>query len=500
MPAVPAPGEYTVCEINRDLLTRKDDADKTAQDAYSKILGRVFGSIPFRVNQPENGFRGSPNATDYEDDQARESGMPYYEPPVPSTSDRRGDVIGEDDGQGGFLSKQLSRAKNYISSTLQGVIGPYPEEQANFKSARFQAVNWHKQKHWLAFLSGDQVLVYDFEHAESREPAVLANDSQRGVEAVEWRPNSGATLSVACRGGICIWSASFPGNIAPVRAGIVSILGTPLRGSGARWALVDFLKTSDSKPVTAISCFGFALQTELLLDSQTLLASASRYDSSITIWDVSEGKGSPLRRGLGGISLLKWSPTGDYLLNGSFSLWETNNWTSEPWSSAGGSIVSAMWGPDGHALLAAFDESTTLAALYFPSRPPSLDVHLLPLELPELESVTGGRGTIDKMAWDGTGERLAVSYTGGDATYSGLIAIYDTRHTPIVSTGFIAGVLAFVAHILYFSVRISDASSQLRQTQNEHKQKPTYLCRDGISFSLLRDRESSGAVRTGVSL
>ncbi|OAE32147.1 hypothetical protein AXG93_2912s1370 [Marchantia polymorpha subsp. ruderalis] len=386
MPVVPAPGEYTVCEINRDLLTRKDDADKTAQDAYSKILGRVFASIPFRVNLPENGFRNGLSASYYEDEQARESGMSYYDSPMPSTSDRRGDMVGEEDGRRGFLSKQLSVAKNYISSTLQGVVAPYPEGQASFKSDRFQAVSWHKQKHWLAFISSaDQVLVYDFEDSESRDPAVLASDSQRGVEAVEWRPNSGATLSVACRGGICIWSASFPGNIAPVRAGIVSILGTPHRGSGAR--------------------------------------------------------------------------------DGSFNLWETNTWTSEPWSSAGGSIVSAMWGPDGHALLAAFDGSTTLATLYFPSRPPSLDVHLLPLELPELESVTGGRGTIEKMAWDGTGERLALSYSGGDATYGGLIAIYDTRHSPLVSSTFIAGVLAFVVLIRYFFAHTNDLPTS--QTQNK---------------------------------
>ncbi|KAG6555658.1 hypothetical protein Mapa_002894 [Marchantia paleacea] len=254
MPVVPAPGEYTVCEINRDLLTRKDDADKTAQDAYSKILGRVFASIPFRVNQPENGFRNGLSASYYEEEQARESGMSYYDSPMPSTSDRRGDMVGEEDGRRAFLSKQLSVAKNYISNTLQGVVAPYPEGQAGFKSDRFQAVSWHKQKHWLAFISSaDQVLVYDFEDPESRDPAVLASDSQRGVEAVEWRPNSGATLSVACRGGICIWSASFPGNIAPVRAGIVSIMGTPHRGSGARWALVDFLKIKDNKPVTAIS-------------------------------------------------------------------------------------------------------------------------------------------------------------------------------------------------------------------------------------------------------
>ena len=56
-----------------------------------------------------------------------------------------------------------------------------------------------------------------------------------------------------CRGGIAIWSANYPGNMAPVRAGVVSILGTPNRGTGARWALVDFLRTGNNAPVTALS-------------------------------------------------------------------------------------------------------------------------------------------------------------------------------------------------------------------------------------------------------
>lgn len=59
---------------------------------------------------------------------------------------------------------------------------------------------------------------------------------------------------VLCRGGIAIWSANYPGNMAPVRAGVVSILGTPNRGTGARWALVDFLRTGNNNaPVTALS-------------------------------------------------------------------------------------------------------------------------------------------------------------------------------------------------------------------------------------------------------
>lgn len=40
---------------------------------------------------------------------------------------------------------------------------------------------------------------------------------------------------------------------------------------------------------------------------------------------------------------------------------------------------------------------------------------------------------IEKIAWDASGERLAVSYKGGDDVYRGLIAIYDARRTPLIS-------------------------------------------------------------------
>jgi aladin len=79
------------------------------------------------------------------------------------------------------------------------------------------------------------------------------------------------------------------------------------------------------------------------LTRYTLLASGSRHDATFTIWDVAQGTGTPLRRGFGGISLLKWSPMGDYFvsanMNGVFHLWETSKWMSAPWSSAGGTVV-----------------------------------------------------------------------------------------------------------------------------------------------------------------
>lgn len=40
---------------------------------------------------------------------------------------------------------------------------------------------------------------------------------------------------------------------------------------------------------------------------------------------------------------------------------------------------------------------------------------------------------IEKVAWDDSGERLAVSYKGGHDIYKGLIAVYDVRRSPLIS-------------------------------------------------------------------
>jgi len=143
--------------------------------------------------------------------------------------------------------------------------------------------------------------------------------------------------------------------------------------------------------------------------------------------------------------MLKWSPTGDYFFaakfDGTFYLWETNTWTSELWSSTSGFVTGATWDPDGHMILIAFSDSSTLGSIHFASKPPSLDAHLLPVDLPEVKSLSHSRG-IEKIAWDGSGERLAISYKDGDEMSEGLIAIYDVRRSPLISAsliGFIRG-------------------------------------------------------------
>ncbi|GMY19829.1 aladin isoform X1 [Fagus crenata] len=378
MPSFPHPGSVTICEINRDLITAESLSDDRAKDTYGKLLGMVFSPVPFQS----------------------------YQVLVPPSSE-------QDTEQ----QERITQRKGFISA-FQGIINdflirPFHPNHVNLlPEVDLHGVSWHQHKHIIAFISGpSQVIIRDYEDSEGKDPCMLINESQRDVKVLEWRPNSGRVLSVACKGGICIWAASYPGNAAFVRPGAGSFLGTSSRGSGVRYILVDFLQSPNDEQISALS------------------------------WSV----GTPIRRGLGGISMMKWSPTGDYFFaakfDGTFYLWETNTWTSEPWSSTSGFVTGAAWDPDGRMILIAFSGSSTLGSIHFASKPPSLDAHLLAVDLPEILSLTGSQG-IEKIAWDASGERLAVSYKGGDELYRGLIAIYDARRTPLLSAsliGFIRG-------------------------------------------------------------
>uniref|UniRef100_A0A1J3DI09 Aladin n=1 Tax=Noccaea caerulescens TaxID=107243 RepID=A0A1J3DI09_NOCCA len=403
MASFPLPGSVTVCEINRDLITAQSLSDDRAQETYGKLLGMVFSPVSFEV--------GPSSVQENE---------------------------GEEGGDRGSVERKglVATLQMKFADSLKQILKPIDVKLLS--EIDLQGVSWHQGKHIIAFVSGaSQVTVRDYEDKDEKEPCVLTSDSQRSVKALEWRPNGGKSLSVACRGGICIWAASYPGNMALVRSGGSSLRGSLSRGSGTRWILVDFLRCQNDEQISALSwspCGRY-------------LASASYESSSFTIWDVSQGAGTPIRRGLGGISMLKWSPTGDYFFaarfDGTFCLWETNTWTSEPWSlsTGSGSVTGAIWDPEGRFILISFSKSSTLGSVHFSSKPPALDAHLLPVELPEIASLTGSEG-IEKIAWDASGERLAVSYKGGDDNYKGLIAIYDTRRTPIVSAslvGFIRG-------------------------------------------------------------
>ncbi|KAJ3678232.1 hypothetical protein LUZ60_002035 [Juncus effusus] len=407
MPSFPQPGEVTVCEINRDFIYANtfSEYEDRAKETYAEILGMVFNAIQF-----DSDFLSLNQAQIAKQETAE------------STND---------------FDYSFSSLKSVISNSFNKFF--FPSSNLNLiGKIGTQKVSWYQHKHCLAFISGpNQVTIRDFEDSDGKDLCVLMSDIQRDVKAIEWRPNSGKMIAVSCKGGICIWSASYQSNPAILRNKNSPFLGTISRGSGLKYILVDFIKCDNSNElVTTLSW----------RPDGRYLASASCESPSFTIWDVAQGEGNPIRRGLGSsISLLKWSPTGDYLFtanfDGTFYLWETNTWTSEPWSSTSGHVTGAEWDPEGRIILISFSESTTLGSIHFASRPPSLDAQLLPVELPDISTLIGSQG-IEKIAWDASGERLALSYKNGDEKYKGLIAIYDVRRTPLVSTtliGFIRG-------------------------------------------------------------
>ncbi|KAK2967394.1 hypothetical protein RJ640_023985 [Escallonia rubra] len=149
--------------------------------------------------------------------------------------------------QQGLLAALL---RAILSGSLKRVLRP--NDVKLLPEVDLHGVSWHQHKHILAFISGpNHVTIRDYEDSDGKDPCILVNETQRDVKLLEWRPNGGKTLSVACKGGICIWAASYPGNAASVRSGVTA--GTLSRGSGVRWTFVDFLRSHDDEQISALS-------------------------------------------------------------------------------------------------------------------------------------------------------------------------------------------------------------------------------------------------------
>ncbi|KAB2608460.1 aladin [Pyrus ussuriensis x Pyrus communis] len=78
-----------------------------------------------------------------------------------------------------------------ILQNLQGILNLTPLFRPNHVSllpkVDLKGVSWHQHKLVVALISGPiQVIVWDF---EGKEPCILANESQREVKVLEWRPN-----------------------------------------------------------------------------------------------------------------------------------------------------------------------------------------------------------------------------------------------------------------------------------------------------------------------
>ncbi|KAF4352166.1 hypothetical protein F8388_020048 [Cannabis sativa] len=298
MPSFPNPGSLTICEINRDLITAENLSDDRAKETYGKLLGTVFSPVVFQLDQP-------------------------VRPPSPELD---AEPLGTVERKG-------------IVATLQEIVNDslkrlfHPNDVSLLPKVDLQGVSWHQHKHIIAFISGsNQVIVRDYEDSEGKEPCILSNDSQRDVKLLEWRPNGGRALAVACKQG---WDL-YMGCLLSWKCSICKVWRCFILG--------NLIQSQNDEQISALSWSPDGRYPDQLYKaSSTYLASGSFESSSFTIWDVAQGAGTPIRRGLGGISMLKWSPTGDYFFSakfdGTFYLWETNTWTSESWSSTSGFVM-----------------------------------------------------------------------------------------------------------------------------------------------------------------
>ncbi|GAQ83277.1 aladin [Klebsormidium nitens] len=455
--SIPDVEEATVCEVNRGLVhVRRGDA-QALQDVQNSIQAYLYPTLTIDLKDPTDllvdtvpilSYWGATKEAPAAKSLPAPGGPPSETSPkdTPSSSHAATSQTGSPSQEGVQNSTQPKLALQQLQTLVLTLVararsalgplisGPPP---TLLETGPLRDLSWHSAKQRLAVIGPfDRILLYDLEARgeAAATPGVLAHEFQKGAAMVRWRPKAAGGLAVACRTGVCFWTLTPPVHICPLSPS-PAVRGSPsVRHRKPLQATMVFFQSPSGAPFTAV---------EWSPDGR-LLAASSSLDSSIMVYDVATGAGAPLRRGLGGEALLRWAPSGDYFfsakMNGNFHLWETTRWTSEPWASQSGRVVAAAWSPDSRALLLAFENSTTLGAIHLTGKVPSLDAHLIPLELPEVEALASRacpNPGIEHMAWDAGGDRLAVSYRGGDEQTGGLVAVYDTRRTPVVAASFI---------------------------------------------------------------
>ena len=216
----------------------------------------------------------------------------------------------------------------------------------------------------------------------------------------------------------------------------------------------------------------------------TLLAAASPSSPDLVVWSMDIGLPTRLSRAGGGVSLVSWSPSGNYLLAAStgntFRIWETSSWTAEKWT-LDAPVTSIVWSHDSRFVLVAIQGRSDIFAYRLDRHPPIIDaelsqVHRIPRTVngaplyrttpapssqfsptspavarnldselaqddpkgkgevddntndDDQDQQSGGvhlGGSISEMAWDGTSERLVVSFE--DSPY---MLVFHTAVTP----------------------------------------------------------------------
>ncbi|XP_034551415.1 aladin isoform X1 [Notolabrus celidotus] len=303
----------------------------------------------------------------------------------------------------------------------------------NWSDCVVRAFAWHTHTDKFAVaLLDDSIKIYN---PKSATTPTLKHRLQRSVAAVQWKPLCASALAVACQNCLLVWHVDPCSLSTRPSSGCAQVLSHP-----------------GHSPVTSIAWS----------PSGSLLVSASPMDTALMVWDVASEICVPLQRvGGGGVTFLSWSPDGSHVLASTpsalFRVWETRTWTCERWPCLKGRCQSGCWSPDGSRLLFSVQGETVIYALTFTDAPVGVptctsagpqaaavvaDLSETTFNTPDGDLIVGGE--IQSLAWDPTGERLAVLLQG-DSQAAGrpaVIAVFKTRTNPIfelLPCGFVQG-------------------------------------------------------------
>ncbi|CAH2224751.1 aladin isoform X2 [Pelobates cultripes] len=330
-----------------------------------------------------------------------------------------------------------------LASAFHGSLFPHLTMKSEDLTAEFsQALDWagcslrafawhpHTNKFALALLD-DSIRVYT-----SGSPTIptLKHRLQKDVASMAWKPLCASILAVACQSCVLVWHVDPTSLSTRPSSGCAQILSHP-----------------GHSPVTSV-CWS---------PSGSVLLSASPVDTAMLVWDVPTESCVPLQRvGGGGVTFLSWSPDGSKVLAATpsavFRVWESQTWTCERWPTLQGRCQTGCWSPDGSRLLFAVKGESVIYSLSFTvcngqmqgcvggsqSATVVADVSETIFETESGDIRIGGE--IHSMAWDPSGERLAVILKGNPESESNLtlIAVFRTRNSPIfelLPCGFIHG-------------------------------------------------------------
>ncbi|KAM8976479.1 aladin [Pelodytes ibericus] len=330
-----------------------------------------------------------------------------------------------------------------LASSFHGSLFPHLTMKSEDLTAEFsQAIDWagcslrafawhpHTNKFALALLD-DSVRIYT-----SGSPTIptLKHRLQKDVASLAWKPLCASILAVACQSCVLVWHVDPTSLSTRPSSGCAQILSHP-----------------GHSPVTSI-CWS---------PSGRVLLSASPVDTAMLVWDVPIESCVPLQRvGGGGVTFLSWSPDGSKVLAATpsavFRVWETQMWTCERWPTLQGRCQTGCWSPDGSRLLFAVKGECVIYSLSFSvtegqtqgcvggsqSATVVADVSETVFDTENGEIRIGGE--IQSMAWDPSGERLAIILKGNSESELGLsaIAVFRTRNSPIfelLPCGFVHG-------------------------------------------------------------